>query len=338
MSDMDPELYEIYTKRDMQALRDYLVTKIPSFTDKWTDTNSSDLGVVFLELAAGVADMLGFYLDKQSLETHLSTVKQRKNAKRILSLINYQLAMVSSSVTSGRFTIPAPLDSDVVIPKYTQVSSNYNGVNMYFATKYAVAIKAGDTTVDTVDGLVPLVQGILNEVHLNVGELKLYSKYRLYENSVANGSVTLDVDGTLWTEVPDVLIEEDKTRKFSVHEDNNDNAYLLFDPLFAGDLPIDSTTPVKISFLVSNGLNGNVQSHVVNRVVSTIFTNDGTMVDNIYIDNTERATGGADRESVDHARVMAPRYLRSTGLAITLDDYETLVGMYPGVVKCKAVD
>ena len=72
-----------YTRKDMQEIRKYLVSLVDELCEKygnyWTDRNESDLGMFFIELAAGIGDLLNFNIDKNALETFLPTAKQRKN-------------------------------------------------------------------------------------------------------------------------------------------------------------------------------------------------------------------------------------------------------------------
>jgi len=49
-------------------MRRELIARVPQLTDRWTDFNASDLGVVLLELFCGVGDMLAYYLDAQAAE------------------------------------------------------------------------------------------------------------------------------------------------------------------------------------------------------------------------------------------------------------------------------
>ncbi|SMG63179.1 [weak similarity to] baseplate J family protein, partial [methanotrophic bacterial endosymbiont of Bathymodiolus sp.] len=52
-----------YINKDYESIRQELLAKVPQLTDRWTDFNHSDLGVVLLELFCGVGDMLSYYLD-----------------------------------------------------------------------------------------------------------------------------------------------------------------------------------------------------------------------------------------------------------------------------------
>lgn len=60
-----------YTAKDYESLRRELVARIPQLTDRWTDFNPTDPGMVLLELFCGVADMLFYYLDAQTAEAFL---------------------------------------------------------------------------------------------------------------------------------------------------------------------------------------------------------------------------------------------------------------------------
>ena len=42
-----------YINKDYESIRQELLAKIPQLTDRWTDFNHSDLGVVLLDLFCG---------------------------------------------------------------------------------------------------------------------------------------------------------------------------------------------------------------------------------------------------------------------------------------------
>jgi len=60
-----------YLNKDYLSIRRELIARIPQLTDRWTDFNDSDLGIVLLDLFAGVGDMLAYYLDAQAAECYL---------------------------------------------------------------------------------------------------------------------------------------------------------------------------------------------------------------------------------------------------------------------------
>ena len=68
-----------YSNKDYESIRQELLGRVPQLTDRWTDFNSSDLGIVLLELFCGVGDMLAYYLDAQAAEAFLPTARQRQS-------------------------------------------------------------------------------------------------------------------------------------------------------------------------------------------------------------------------------------------------------------------
>ena len=105
-----------YTNKDYDSLRRELLARVPQLTDRWTDLNPSDLGVVLLELFCGIGDMLAYYLDAQAAEAFLPTARQRQNVIQLCNLISYRLDGPVAATTTLRFTLSAPLDEDLRIP------------------------------------------------------------------------------------------------------------------------------------------------------------------------------------------------------------------------------
>ena len=89
-----------YSNIDYELIRRELIAKIPQLTDRWTDFNHSDLGVVLLELFCGIGDMLAYYLDVQAAEAFLPTARQRQNVIDLCKLIGYRLDTPVAATTT----------------------------------------------------------------------------------------------------------------------------------------------------------------------------------------------------------------------------------------------
>lgn len=89
-----------YSNKDYESLRRELIARVPQLTDRWTDFNASDLGVVLLELFCGVGDMLAYYLDAQAAEAFLPTARQRQNIINLCKLIHYRLDTPVAATTT----------------------------------------------------------------------------------------------------------------------------------------------------------------------------------------------------------------------------------------------
>ena len=329
-----------YTRKDITEIRQYLVDLIEKIdtTGKWTDRNESDLGMVYLELAAGVADMMNFYIDKQALENYLPTVTQRKNLKRILALIGYKMKSPVSATCLARVDLTRPLNVDVTIPKYFQLSYMRDEGSIYYATAEDVDILAGDTYAS-----LRLIQGVVNEINLTVADLMENRTVTIRDDKVAFGSVEVKIGDTLWTEVPDVLIDEKHGTKYSVTEDNDDFSRIEFGYYWQDFLPADYRTPVTIRYLQTAGSLGAVKAGLITNVEQDLnIINSNGNQENIksllVVRNTEDASGGADRETMDEARLKAPQLVKSRQLMTTLVDYEAMAESQPGVYLAQAID
>ena len=62
-----------YTNKDYDSLRRELLARVPQLTDRWTDFNASDLGVVLLELFCGIGDMLAYFCPRPASARTSST-------------------------------------------------------------------------------------------------------------------------------------------------------------------------------------------------------------------------------------------------------------------------
>src|ERR1039457_645824 len=102
-----------YVNKDYDSIREELLARIPQLTDRWTDFNVSDLGVVLLELFSGIADMLAYYIDAQAAECYLPTARQRSNIINLCSLIDYKLHGPVAASTRIAFTLSEPLAEDI---------------------------------------------------------------------------------------------------------------------------------------------------------------------------------------------------------------------------------
>lgn len=323
-----------YTNRDIQQIRKYLVNLVHQLTDDWTDFNESDVGMVLIELMAGYADMMGFYLDKQALECYIDSVKQRKNGMSILQLVNYRLHMMNSAVTTGRFTLDQAYDRRILIPRYTQVSASLGATEkIYYATDVDTYILPGEITKD-----ITLRQGVVTESYISVADMMNSQKITILADNVAADSVSMELNGEQWEYVEDVLLDEQPGPKFSVFEDKNCRAYLLFHNTYKDYLPTDTTLRAKITYLVTLGKEGSVAAGAISKIEDPIYDGQSNIADRIEITNVDQASGGSDRETLDEARIQAPKTFAMLGKAIILEDFKTMADGLPGVLVSQAVD
>ena len=87
-----------YLNRDFSSIRqsllDYSKTYFPSTFNDFTPTST---GVLFIEMAAYVGDVLSFYLDNQIQETFLTNARQTDNIFNMAYTLGYRPRVTQAS-------------------------------------------------------------------------------------------------------------------------------------------------------------------------------------------------------------------------------------------------
>lgn len=319
-----------YVNKDYESIREELLSRIPQLTDRWTDFNASDLGVVLLELFSGIADMLAYYIDAQAAECYLPTARLRSSIINLCSLIDYRLHGPVTATTRVRFTLAEALEEDLLIPAGTAVRAPDATMPVPFVTAGDLTILAGD-----VQGDVDAIQGeSVTETFTGTGEP--VAKMTLARTDVAQGSVKVTVAGALWREVTHFADSGSGDTHFRSETDGIDRVSIIFGDGVSGAYPREGEDIV-VKYMVTLGPNGNIAPHRITEMVSAIYASDDSQV-RFTVDNPVPASGGAERESADHAKATAPAVLRSTWKAVTRDDYAALCHSFPGVAKAQVID
>lgn len=118
-----------YTSRDYDALMNEFWELVPKMTELWKPEADSDPGVVLGKFLASIADMLGVNLDLLANEMFGPSVKQRKNAERLFSLIGYELGWYTAARTEVTFTNNS--ESESITLDFGFNGSNFCTLNAY---------------------------------------------------------------------------------------------------------------------------------------------------------------------------------------------------------------
>ncbi len=318
-----------YSNKDYESLRQELLGRVPQLTDRWTDFNESDLGVVLLELFCGVGDMLAYYLDAQAAEAFLPTARQRQNVINLCKLINYRLDTPVAATTVLRFSLASALDTDLAIPAGTVCRARLDDGDIEFETVADATISRGELWVET-----GACQGVRKtEEFTATGERG--QSFALNTTSIAHGSVRVHISGVNWEESYFFLESGPESRHFQLETNDLDVTRIIFGDGVHGAIPIAGDT-VTVEYLETLGSKGNLGRNLVTEVVTPIY-HDGAMVQ-LGVNNVIPATNGADAETLEHAKLQAPAELRSLWKAVTKDDYKALAEGFPGVAKAQVLD
>ena len=319
-----------YTAKDYESLRRELVARIPQLTDRWTDFNPTDPGMVLLELFCGVADMLFYYLDAQTAEAFLPTARQRQNLINLCKLIGYRLDAPVAATTELRFSLPAALDGDITIPVHTICRARLSdGTTIDFETTQSPTIPH-----DSVTATVPARQGKRKSETFTARDVRS-QQIRLAGKSIAQGSVAVTMAGEPWTEVPHFVESAADARHYRTETDAQGVTAVLFGDGVNGVVPATGAAIV-VEYLETLGAAGNLGVNTVRELATPVYL-DGALLQ-IHVTNPVAATGGAEPETLEHARLHAPAELAALWKAVTKADFQSLAEGYPGLAKAQVLD
>ena len=116
-----------YVNKDFGEFRQSLIDFSKNyFPDTYNDFNEASPGMMFIELASYVGDVLSFYTDIQLRESLLSTVQEKINLYNIANSLGFKPSLITG----------ASVDLDI----YQVVPSTGNGPNNKPDFKYALSI------------------------------------------------------------------------------------------------------------------------------------------------------------------------------------------------------
>lgn len=332
-----------YTGRDISDIRQALINKIPELTDKWTDWNESDLGMVILELIAGAQDMQNFYFDTQTFETYLDTAEQPKNIRALLRAMNYRIPLVGAAHGEVEIQYQDKSFRVVDFPKYFKFQASTLKIN--YVTTEPVHQSIYDGKI-----LLPVMEGDYKEKRLtrkdlmsNVTALGNISR-RIYLDStaVADGSVDIVQDGEVWKEVDDAFLEYKGGRYFSLHRDYDGRIYVLMSVDFMDLIPQSMTEEIVIKYVESHGMDGLVKRGYIDSIIDERQNNEGIWASQMLtVSNTTDTYGAYNEPTIEdlkRMKILARRQARTLGRYITLDDYRNGVETEPYIRKCLVAD
>jgi predicted phage baseplate assembly protein len=140
--------------------------------------------------------------------------------------------------------------------------------------------------------------------------------------------VEVVVDGVAWDEVESLAPSGPSDLHFTTEVDEEDVLTVVFGSGARGAVP-PAGARIDLSYRIGLGTVGNVGPDTLTVAVTSLP--EVTAVTNPF-----GATGGADRESIDEARISGPGSVIAQDRAVTLLDHELLAEAFPGVGKAKA--
>lgn len=321
--------------REYEDFRSQAIELAQSLTPEWNDFYPFDPGVVLLETQAGMADVQSYMLDRTLNEAHWDTCQLRQSMINQATLINYVLSPPSSSSVDVEITVPAGpgvtlygTDSSLFAPFQVQTILDTSSESYTFELNSQEFFAGGATYTRTFTEGRTVFQESAGNATGSPNQFFTLASSPVTANSTGSPAVIVSVNGTFWLQVSDFTSSDATDQHFTVSLNSQNVATVRFGDGVNGENP--TTGIILANYRVGGGAASNDIAAATVTVVNTATGQDVTVT------NTVSPTGGQDAETVDEARVQAPRVWATQDRAVTHVDYEALAKTVNGVWRAKA--
>ncbi len=218
------------------------------FPDQFNDFSESNPGMIFLELAAYVGDVLSFYTDTQIQETFIETAQEKTNLLALAYTLGYKPNISSPSTTELDLFIEIPAkgnspyapdyDYAITINKNSSFLTTAGGNGTSFLIEGDVNFQTSSSlsptsvTIHQLNGSNPeyyllkktvkAISAELKTKSFEIGNAQRFLTLELNDTNIIGIESIVDSDGNNWTEVP-YLAQETIFEQVPNIEANNPN-------------------------------------------------------------------------------------------------------------------
>jgi predicted phage baseplate assembly protein len=322
-----------YSNRDYSTIKQDLLLRASQIVPDWTSRETSDFGMVMVDLWAYFADILHYYIDRAADESFIDTATQRESLLALANLYDYtpNRQKASSAVITVN-TANIPNGVGVSIPAKTVFVAPATSINpiLYFST----TISASVTNAESEE--IPVVEGefVTDE---NVGNSNGNSNqlFKLFYKNVIADSIEMSVyEGVLLGNAPTAetyryverITDYGSTDKvFSIDVNANGETMVMFGNNINGKIPAIGQT-ITATYRKGKGILGNIEANKITSFNSSPSPYLSTVT-------STAATGGSNAETMESMRVNIPAAFAAQNRAVSLQDYKDLTLTVPGVAK-----
>lgn len=326
-------------QRSYQQIKAKLVESLMGLKDPQgqkliTDYSEGNILIIILSLFAAIAEVLHYYVDNMARETFLSTARRYDSVVKHGALVDYHArAAIAATVdvTLSRSITGNSIGAKLTIPHGTLFtdSSGNSWLSARDVIWYSNVTTCKVPIIQheryTASALNNMVIPTGDRVILNLGTLP-NGKY--YEQ----GSMSLQIGGETWVLVDTFAKSKPTDKHFMVSVDEALNPYIMFGDGTFGKKPAAGAKITNVVFYLTNGTQGNVKSNTITSVPSVISSS----ITDATVSNAYDAGGGSNYENFTMLKEHIPLSVKTLGVAITKEDFESLAMLVDGVNKAKA--
>ena len=221
-----------YISRDFSSIKQNLIDFAKNyFPDTYQDFNESSPGMMFLEMAAYVGDVLSYYTDTTLQESLILQASERQNILDIAQSLGYkpktniaanvkldvfQIVPAIGSGTNNKpdFSYAFALETGMVVASDNRNITSEFRTTDYLDFKFSSSFDPTEITVFEVDDItneptfyllkksVNAVSGVIKTKTYSFGAPKPYDKIELEDANIIDILYAIDSDGNKWYHVP----------------------------------------------------------------------------------------------------------------------------------------
>ena len=218
-----------YINKEFNTLKESLINYSKNyFPNTYNDFSPSSTGMLFIEMASYVGDVLSFYIDNQIQETFIQYARQKENLFNLSYLLGYTPKVTTAAsvivdvyqqlpaITSASITIP-DFSYSLKVPINTPINSNNNS-NINFLTEkeidfsYSSSFDPTEIQVYQIVGNQPafyLLKKSVKAISANVNTATYtidaptrFKTIEINDDNIIGITSIIDSDDNIWYEVP----------------------------------------------------------------------------------------------------------------------------------------
>lgn len=310
-----------YITRSYEQIKSDLLTKFQNQIPEMTDHTETNIFVRILSIWAAITEQLGYYIDQKGQEVYLSTCRLYASAVKIAKLLDYRIKGYSAASVDIKFYTNILAPSNIIIPVGTEVRTA-EGIRFFTLANGTIVTGSNNVTIGAKQQIAVIGAALGTTDNTN-------NQIFIVDDFVVDSSLNLTIgsDTYLFVETLAYASRTDKVFTQSVNEAGK--IYIELGDGVNGYKPT-AAQAVVLNYAYTEGINGNVAENTINTIASSVTVPMGVT---LFSTNINRASGGANRESLADLKVRIPLSFRTLNRSVNIQDHIDIAMLCPGVAK-----
>ena len=273
---------------------------------------------------------LSFYMNMIANESFLDTAAIRSSVVSHAKSLGYTPASIRSAAARIDLTFTQASNPSIsgitslTLPKFTKfVSSAIDGVNYTFANLDEVTVTKANSAFVFSD--LNIYEGTpVTQVFVQNDQINPLQEFKLLDENIDTSTIevivqnsSIDATQVTYTFATDATEVNDTSKVYYLDEIAQGKYKIYFGDDILGAKLSDGNLVI-VSYLISNGKKSNKATNFTLVDAVSGLTNGSIVID-------QAAAGGADAESIESIKSLAPKTFASRNRAVTKNDYIALI-------------